>query len=55
MQPEVISYKDAILIQHQNGVDIIDPATQRWSTARNLQSAKWNLSVWKRLCSAFSY
>lgn len=53
MTTDVIEYKKALLVQHDKGVDIIDPLTSRWTTVRNMRSAKWNLSVWLRLNKAF--
>lgn len=50
----LVQYKDAYLVQYKDGVDIVDPVTgkNRWS--KTMRAAKWNLSVWRRLCQEFS-
>lgn len=50
----VISYKDALIVTRPGGVDIIDPLTNKWTTARSVHAAKWNVAVWRRLCREFT-
>lgn len=54
MRVELIPYKNALLVQRKNGVDIVDPVTKKWKSAKSLHAAKWNLSVWQRLCREFA-
>ena len=51
--PELTSYKNMLVVQRQHSVDVIDPSTGKWYPARSLQAAKWNISVWQRLCREF--
>lgn len=48
----VISYKDALLVTHAKGFDVMDIDTGRWYTTHSLRSAKWNAAVWSRLRKA---
>lgn len=45
----VISYKDAFLVEHNKGFDVMDKETGYWYTTHSMRSAKWNASVWSRL------
>ena len=54
LQSKVVEYKDAFLVQWDDGVDIVDHLTGKCRRARTMRSAKWNLSVWRRLCVEFS-
>lgn len=51
---QLIEYKGLTLVQWPDGVDIVDMATGRWRTAKTLRAAKWNVSVWQRLCREFT-
>jgi hypothetical protein len=53
MKPTIINYQQAIIVPREDGVDIIDPETNCWCTARTIRAAKWNLTVWRRLCREF--
>ena len=50
----LVQYKDAYLVQYKDGVDIVDPVTGKTRWSKTMQAAKWNLSVWRRLCQEFS-
>ena len=45
----VVSYKDAFLVEHTRGFDVMDKDTGHWYTTHSLRSAKWNAAVWTRL------
>lgn len=49
----VVRYKDAMLVTWEDGVDIVDTVTGKWRTAKSMRAAKWNISVWRRLCQEF--
>ena len=52
--PEIINYKGTVLVSRSDAtVDVIDSATGRWFVAKNMRAAKWNASVWTRLCNEF--
>lgn len=55
MNQTVISYKDALIVSLPYSVDIIDPVTNKWTTAKSIQAAKWNITVWRRLCNEFVF
>ena len=50
----LVEYKDAYLVQYKDGVDIVDPVTGKTRWSPTMRAAKWNLSVWRRLCQEFT-
>lgn len=46
---KVTTYKDAYLVEHNKGIDVMDKDTGRWYTTYSIRSAKWNAAVWTRL------
>ena len=54
MKQNVIEYKGAYIVSSEEGVDVVDMETGKWKAARTVQSAKWNLSVWRRLSKEFT-
>lgn len=53
VKSKLIEYKGATLVQWPDCVDIVDNETGKWRTAKSMHAAKWNLSVWQRLCKEF--
>ena len=49
----MLTYKSMLLVPRNNGVDVIDQETGKWYQAHSLRAAKWNVSVWQRLCREF--
>lgn len=54
VESKISEYKGTMLVEWPDGVDIIDTTTGKWRTARTMRAAKWNISVWQRLCREFT-
>lgn len=54
IQTKVVEYKDAFLVQWEDGIEIVDQLTGKRCRAPTMRAAKWTLSVWRRLCVEFT-
>lgn len=50
----VVTYKDAFIAKFDDCVETVDIATGKKRISKSIRAAKWNISVWRRLCSEFT-
>ena len=48
-------YKGILLVPHKTGVDVVNPVTGKWRTAKSKHQAKWYVTLSARLHTQFSY
>lgn len=55
MKTKVFKHAACIIVQRNDGVDVIDPTTGHWRTFPTMRSAKWSATVFSRLAAEFGH
>lgn len=49
MSIDIQDYKEMLVVQRKDCVDVIDRESGCWFTTHSVQAAKWNITIWRRL------
>lgn len=52
---EIEVYKQMVLIPHQTGIDLVNPATGKWRAVKSKHQAKWLITVGEKLAQNYSF